>query len=70
MTTPCTWAGRSLVLAYGFLGCSGAILFFNLFLERIITLLACLLKALHERELRRRGLLDRRDSQASVSYIP
>ncbi|XP_037524378.1 potassium channel subfamily K member 12 [Rhipicephalus sanguineus] len=65
MTTPCTWAGRSLVLAYGFLGCSGAILFFNLFLERIITLLACLLKALHERELRRRGLLDRRDSQLS-----
>ncbi|XP_077530250.1 potassium channel, subfamily K, member 13-like [Haemaphysalis longicornis] len=65
MTTPCTWAGRSLVLVYGFLGCSGAILFFNLFLERIITLLACILKTLHERDLRRRGLLDRRDSQLS-----
>ncbi|KAG0410577.1 hypothetical protein HPB47_012299, partial [Ixodes persulcatus] len=63
MTTPTTWAGRALLVLYGFFGCSGAILFFNLFLERIITLLACLLKAIHERDLRRRGLLDRRDSQ-------
>ncbi|CAN7937538.1 unnamed protein product [Ixodes hexagonus] len=65
MTTPTTWAGRALVVLYGFFGCSGAILFFNLFLERIITLLACVLKAIHERDLRRRGLLDRRDSQLS-----
>ncbi|KAM7299569.1 potassium channel subfamily K member 12 [Ixodes scapularis] len=65
MTTPTTWAGRALLVLYGFFGCSGAILFFNLFLERIITLLACLLKAIHERDLRRRGLLDRRDSQLS-----
>lgn len=67
MTTPTTWAGRALLVLYGFFGCSGAILFFNLFLERIITLLACLLKAIHERDLRRRGLLDRRDSQVTIA---
>ncbi|XP_064489603.1 potassium channel subfamily K member 13-like [Ornithodoros turicata] len=65
MTTPMTSAGRALVVAYGFFGCSGAILFFNLFLERIITFLAYVLRACHERELRRRGLLDRRESQLS-----
>ncbi|XP_035226956.1 potassium channel subfamily K member 13-like [Stegodyphus dumicola] len=65
MTTPKTLAGRIVVIFYGFLGCSGAILFFNLFLERIITFLAYILRLLHERELRKRGLDRRRDSQLS-----
>ncbi|XP_054714789.1 potassium channel subfamily K member 13-like [Uloborus diversus] len=65
MTTPKTLAGRIVVIFYGFLGCSGAILFFNLFLERIITFLAYVLRLLHERELKRRGFHGRRDSQIS-----
>ncbi|XP_047002587.1 potassium channel subfamily K member 13-like [Schistocerca americana] len=57
-TTPQTTAGKAVVILYGFLGCSGGILFFNLFLERIITLLACGLRALHLRRLRRRDYID------------
>ncbi|KAG8189462.1 hypothetical protein JTE90_018115 [Oedothorax gibbosus] len=69
MTTPKTIAGRIVVVFYGFFGCSGAILFFNLFLERIITFLAYVLRMLHERELRKKGFFDsRRDSQVSFDY--
>ncbi|XP_067119928.1 potassium channel subfamily K member 13-like isoform X1 [Centruroides vittatus] len=68
MTTPKTIYGRITVIIYGFLGCSGAILFFNLFLERIITLMSTVLRSIHERELRRRMFGSdngRRDSQIS-----
>lgn len=72
MTTPRTIAGKIVLIFYGFFGCAGAILFFNLFLERIITFLAYILRAIHERELRRKGLMDgskdsrdRRNSQTS-----
>jgi len=37
MTTPHTLSGKMTVIVYGLLGCSGCILFFNLFLERIVT---------------------------------
>ncbi|MBN3320181.1 KCNKC protein, partial [Atractosteus spatula] len=57
MTTPATVAGKVFLIFYGLLGCAGTILFFNLFLERIITLLAVIMKAFHERQLRRSGLL-------------
>lgn len=40
MTAPSTVAGKVLLVFYGLFGCSAAILFFNLFLERVITLLA------------------------------
>jgi len=40
VTAPRTLAGKLTVIVYGLLGCSGCILFFNLFLERIITVLA------------------------------
>ncbi|XP_015591530.1 potassium channel subfamily K member 13 [Cephus cinctus] len=53
-TAPQTSAGRAAVVLYGFLGCSGGILFFNLFLERIITFLAWLLRGFHLRRLKRR----------------
>ncbi|XP_049835119.1 potassium channel subfamily K member 13-like [Schistocerca gregaria] len=70
-TTPQTTAGKAVVILYGFLGCSGGILFFNLFLERIITLLACGLRALHLRRLRRRvaagRLAQRRISGATMA---
>ncbi len=40
MTTPRTTLGKVLTMLYGFLGCASCILFFNLFLERIVTLFA------------------------------
>ncbi|KAG8311168.1 hypothetical protein J6590_048767, partial [Homalodisca vitripennis] len=54
-TTPQTTAGRVAVIAYGFLGCSSGILFFNLFLERIITLLAYILRSIYLRKLNKEG---------------
>ncbi|XP_014259313.2 potassium channel subfamily K member 12-like [Cimex lectularius] len=54
-STPNTPAGRVAVIVYGFLGCSGGILFFNLFLERIISLLALFLGYLHVRKLQKAG---------------
>ncbi|KAJ8250670.1 hypothetical protein COCON_G00225920 [Conger conger] len=56
MTTPATLAGKIFLIFYGMLGCAGTILFFNLFLERIITLLAVVMRAVQERRLRRSGL--------------
>ena len=64
MTTPKTMAGKIVLIFYGFFGCAGAILFFNLFLERIITFLAYILRSIHERELKRKGLLTDRDPSA------
>ena len=69
MTTPRTVPGKIVLIFYGFFGCAGAILFFNLFLERIITFLAYILRAIHERDLRRKGITkdprNRRPSQVS-----
>lgn len=72
MTTPRTVPGKIVLIFYGFFGCASAILFFNLFLERIITFLAYILRAVHEREMRRksggngsRDSRDRRSSQTS-----
>ncbi|XP_043505944.1 potassium channel subfamily K member 13-like [Polistes fuscatus] len=53
-TAPQTMAGRAAVVLYGFFGCSGGILFFNLFLERIITFLAWILRNLHLYRVRKR----------------
>ncbi|XP_043552742.1 potassium channel subfamily K member 12-like [Chiloscyllium plagiosum] len=57
MTTPATMAGKVFLIFYGLLGCAGTILFFNLFLERTITLLAFIMKACHQRQLRSKDLL-------------
>ncbi|KAM5292161.1 potassium channel subfamily K member 12 [Ctenodactylus gundi] len=57
MTTPATVGGKAFLIAYGLFGCAGTILFFNLFLERIISLLAFLMRACRARRLRRGGLL-------------
>ncbi|XP_028846003.1 potassium channel subfamily K member 12 [Denticeps clupeoides] len=57
MTTPVTVAGKVFLIFYGLLGCAATILFFNLFLERIITLLAVVMKAIRLRRLRNSGLL-------------
>ncbi|KAM8847244.1 potassium channel subfamily K member 13-like isoform 3-T3 [Synchiropus picturatus] len=49
MTTPATVSGKVFLMFYGLLGCSATILFFNLFLERVITVIAIVLKSCHER---------------------
>nr|XP_055036592.1 potassium channel subfamily K member 13 [Misgurnus anguillicaudatus] len=56
MTTPVTIAGKIFLIFYGLLGCAATILFFNLFLERIITMLAYIMRWCHERQLRRSGV--------------
>ncbi|XP_056298032.1 potassium channel subfamily K member 13 [Pseudoliparis swirei] len=43
VTAPSTGTGKVLLVFYGLLGCSATILFFNLFLERVITLLSSLI---------------------------
>ncbi|XP_032870242.1 potassium channel subfamily K member 13-like [Amblyraja radiata] len=55
MTTPVTLGGRVFLIFYGLVGCAATILFFNLFLERTITLLAYVLRWFHQRGLERGG---------------
>ncbi|NXO92209.1 KCNKD protein, partial [Certhia brachydactyla] len=57
MTTPATVGGKIFLIFYGLIGCAGTILFFNLFLERLITVIAYVMKSFHERQLRRKGVL-------------
>ncbi|KAI5096444.1 potassium channel subfamily K member 13-like [Silurus meridionalis] len=56
MTTPVTIGGKVFLIFYGLIGCAATILFFNLFLERIITMLAYIMRWCHERQLRRAGV--------------
>ncbi|KAL2082999.1 hypothetical protein ACEWY4_020772 [Coilia grayii] len=71
MTTPVTVAGKVFLIFYGLLGCAATILFFNLFLERIITLLAVVMKAIRLRRMRNSGLLPPGISQDfAVSALP
>ncbi|XP_076607393.1 potassium channel, subfamily K, member 13 isoform X3 [Chaetodon auriga] len=56
MTTPATIAGKIFLIFYGLIGCAATILFFNLFLERIITMLAYIMRWCHERRLRCAGV--------------
>ncbi|OQV24713.1 Potassium channel subfamily K member 13 [Hypsibius exemplaris] len=55
---PQTTSARAVMIIYGLFGCSAAILFYNLFLERIITLLALVLRTVHEYKRRKRNLLE------------
>ncbi|KAG7464330.1 potassium channel subfamily K member 13-like [Solea senegalensis] len=63
MTTPATIPGKIFLVVYGLIGCAATILFFNLFLERIITMLAYIMRWCHERRLRCGGVMvmSRRD---------
>ena len=54
MTTPATVGGKVFLIFYGLIGCASTILFFNLFLERLITVIASIMKSCHQRQLRRR----------------
>uniref|UniRef100_A0A8C9U0N4 Si:ch211-261a10.5 n=1 Tax=Scleropages formosus TaxID=113540 RepID=A0A8C9U0N4_SCLFO len=70
MTTPATIGGKVFLIFYGLIGCAATILFFNLFLERIITMLAYIMRWFHERQLRRTGAgtegEDARDEEDSL----
>lgn len=59
MTAPSTVTGKVLLVFYGLLGCSATILFFNLFLERVITLLSSLIFWCHRRKTGHSELEDR-----------
>uniref|UniRef100_A0A3Q3BQN5 Potassium channel subfamily K member 13-like n=1 Tax=Kryptolebias marmoratus TaxID=37003 RepID=A0A3Q3BQN5_KRYMA len=50
VTAPSTGAGKVLLVFYGSLGCSAAILFFNLFLERLITSISLFMFWCHTRK--------------------
>ncbi|KAJ7996006.1 hypothetical protein DPEC_G00232600 [Dallia pectoralis] len=56
MTTPATIPGKIFLIFYGLIGCASTILFFNLFLERIITMLAYIMRWCHERRMRLSGV--------------
>uniref|UniRef100_A0A673ZFX0 Potassium channel subfamily K member 13-like n=1 Tax=Salmo trutta TaxID=8032 RepID=A0A673ZFX0_SALTR len=56
MTTPATIPGKIFLIFYGLIGCAATILFFNLFLERIITMLAYIMRWCHERRMSRSGV--------------
>ena len=53
MTSPSTLQGRILLIVYGLPGCAACILFYNIFLERLITFLAYVMKQCHERRVRK-----------------
>ncbi|KAM6933272.1 potassium channel subfamily K member 13 [Xenentodon cancila] len=55
VAAPSTAAGRFLLVFYGLLGCSATILFFNLFLERVITFLSLWMLWCRTRGSRQRG---------------
>ncbi|KAM9381117.1 potassium channel subfamily K member 13 [Phaethornis superciliosus] len=65
MTTPATVGGKIFLMFYGLIGCAGTILFFNLFLERLITVIAYIMKSCHERQLRRKGVLPHNSCRGS-----
>ncbi|XP_057676262.1 potassium channel subfamily K member 13 [Corythoichthys intestinalis] len=65
MTTPATVSGKIFLIFYGLIGCAATILFFNLFLERIITMLAYIMRWCHERRLCRGGVGDASARQES-----
>ena len=65
-TAPQTTTGRVCLILYGILGCAGGILFFNLFLERFITLLSHVMRLYHRWQLERQlGAASRAPSRLS-----
>ncbi|CAB1460525.1 unnamed protein product [Pleuronectes platessa] len=63
VTAPSTVAGKVLLVFYGLLGCSATLLFFNLFLERVITFLSLQLFWCHRRRSRDIGAAEGRASE-------
>ncbi|CAL2044649.1 hypothetical protein CAEBREN_26404 [Caenorhabditis brenneri] len=53
-STPRTQYGRFITIVYGVVGCTCCVLFFNLFLERLVTGMSYILRSLRERKIRYR----------------
>uniref|UniRef100_A0A8R1DRB9 Ion_trans_2 domain-containing protein n=1 Tax=Caenorhabditis japonica TaxID=281687 RepID=A0A8R1DRB9_CAEJA len=53
-STPRTQMGRLITIIYGVVGCTCCVLFFNLFLERLVTGMSYILRSLRERKIRYR----------------
>uniref|UniRef100_A0A1I7TBX0 TWiK family of potassium channels protein 7 n=1 Tax=Caenorhabditis tropicalis TaxID=1561998 RepID=A0A1I7TBX0_9PELO len=53
-STPRTQFGRFITIIYGVVGCTCCVLFFNLFLERLVTGMSYILRSLRERKIRYR----------------
>ncbi|CAO4379159.1 unnamed protein product [Caenorhabditis nigoni] len=53
-STPRTQLGRFITIVYGVVGCTCCVLFFNLFLERLVTGMSYILRSLRERKIRYR----------------
>ncbi|XP_059188150.1 potassium channel subfamily K member 13 [Centropristis striata] len=71
VTAPSTLTGKVLLVFYGLLGCSAAILFFNLFLERVITLLSFVIFWYHRRRAGHGGLEGRaREGNRNEEWKP
>ncbi|XP_034460801.1 potassium channel subfamily K member 13 [Hippoglossus hippoglossus] len=60
VTAPSTVTGKVLLVFYGLLGCSATLLFFNLFLERVITFLSLQIFWCHRRRSRDSGAAEGR----------
>ncbi|XP_062242277.1 potassium channel subfamily K member 13 [Platichthys flesus] len=63
VTASSTVAGKVLLVFYGLLGCSATLLFFNLFLERVITFLSLQLFWCHRRRSRDSAAAEGRASE-------
>ncbi|CAB3397501.1 unnamed protein product [Caenorhabditis bovis] len=53
-STPRTTFGRLMTIIYGVVGCTCCVLFFNLFLERLVTGMSYILRQMRERKLQKR----------------
>uniref|UniRef100_UPI0037E73EF8 potassium channel subfamily K member 13 n=1 Tax=Semicossyphus pulcher TaxID=241346 RepID=UPI0037E73EF8 len=71
VTAPSTVTGKVLLVFYGLLGCSATILFFNLFLERVVALLSFLVCWCHRRRTGGDGLDGRaREANRNEEWKP
>ncbi|KAK1796244.1 hypothetical protein P4O66_009319 [Electrophorus voltai] len=68
MTTPATTGGKMFLIFYGLIGCAATILFFNLFLERVITVIAFILKFCHEHQYQRKAVLPENGRRISEDH--
>ncbi|XP_078000106.1 potassium channel, subfamily K, member 13-like [Glandiceps talaboti] len=75
MSSPSTDAGKCFLICYGLIGSGATILYFNIFLERLITFLAFVMRSWHMRQLRKKQIAsggsktDRRGSQGSEDNL-
>lgn len=69
MTTPTTIPGKIFLIFYGLVGCASTILFFNIFLERLVTLIGYSMKLCYQRKLQRQRTLSQEDASKSSTQL-